>query len=46
MAHPAVLDPADAKDVRVPLALLASKGEDVEVVQLFKSNLAGVESRG
>lgn len=45
MAHPAMRDPADAKDVRVPLVLLASKDEDVEAVQLFKSNLGGVESR-
>jgi dienelactone hydrolase len=45
MAHPAMLDPADAKDLRVPLALLASRDEDVEAVQLFKGNPAGLEIR-
>ncbi|PCH08078.1 Hypothetical protein PENO1_002760 [Penicillium occitanis (nom. inval.)] len=44
-AERAILVIYDAKDVRVPLVLLASKDEDVEAVQLFKSNLGGVESR-
>ncbi|KAH8689561.1 Alpha/Beta hydrolase protein [Talaromyces proteolyticus] len=38
-AHPAMLDPADAKNVHVPIALLASKDEDPEAVKGYEQNL-------
>lgn len=40
-AHPAMVDLNDAKGIKVPLALLASKNEDVEAVKGFESALAG-----
>lgn len=38
-AHPAMLDPEDAKNVTVPIALLASKDEDPEAVRGYEQNL-------
>jgi len=38
-AHPAMLDPSDAKNVTVPMAVLASKDEDPEAVKGYKENL-------
>ncbi|OQU99100.1 hypothetical protein CLAIMM_04787 [Cladophialophora immunda] len=37
--HPAMLDPSDAKNVTVPMALLASKDEPAEDVKAFEANL-------
>lgn len=39
-AHPAMLDPEDAKNVTVPMALLASKDEDTTAVRAYESNLS------
>ena len=38
-AHPSMVDPADAPHVKVPVCLLASKGEDVKAVEKFGENL-------
>lgn len=38
-AHPAMLDPEDAKNVTVPIALLASKDEDPAAVKGYEANL-------
>jgi dienelactone hydrolase len=38
-AHPAMLDPNDAKNVTVPMALLASKDETPDDVKAYKENL-------
>ncbi|KAJ9212689.1 hypothetical protein DTO166G4_5760 [Paecilomyces variotii] len=38
-AHPAMVDPNDAKQVKVPMALLASKDEPVDDVKAYKENL-------
>ncbi|KAI1211912.1 Alpha/Beta hydrolase protein [Annulohypoxylon truncatum] len=40
-AHPAMVDPADAENIKVPLALLASKDETPEDVKKFEANLTG-----
>ncbi|KAI1449200.1 hypothetical protein F5Y02DRAFT_253355 [Annulohypoxylon stygium] len=40
-AHPAMVDPADAEHIKVPLALLASKDETPEDVKKFEANLTG-----
>ncbi|RYC64957.1 hypothetical protein CHU98_g1235 [Xylaria longipes] len=40
-AHPAMVDPEDAKKIKVPLALLASKDEPPEDVKKFEANLTG-----
>ncbi|KAI1806920.1 Alpha/Beta hydrolase protein [Daldinia bambusicola] len=40
-AHPAMVDPADATNIQVPLALLASKDENPEDVKKFEQNLKG-----
>ncbi|KAI0104354.1 Alpha/Beta hydrolase protein [Daldinia grandis] len=40
-AHPAMVDPADAENIKVPLALLASKDEPPEDVKKFEQNLKG-----
>jgi dienelactone hydrolase len=37
--HPALLDPDDAKQVTVPMAMLPSKDEDVDAVKAYKENL-------
>lgn len=37
--HPAMVDPNDAKQVNIPMALLASKDEPPNDVQAFKDNL-------
>lgn len=37
--HPAMVDPNDAKDITIPLCMLASKDEDPEAVKGFKENL-------
>lgn len=38
-AHPAMLDPEDAKNVAVPIAVLASKDEDPDAVKGYEANL-------
>lgn len=38
-AHPAMVDPADAANVTVPFALLASKDEDATAVKDFSEAL-------
>ncbi|KAI0203234.1 alpha/beta-hydrolase [Astrocystis sublimbata] len=38
-AHPAMVDPEDAKKIKIPLVLLASKDEDPEDVKKFDANL-------
>ncbi|KAJ2897541.1 hypothetical protein MKZ38_004613 [Zalerion maritima] len=38
--HPAMVDPADAEGIKVPLCMLASKDEDPEAVSKFESNLS------
>jgi dienelactone hydrolase len=38
-AHPAMVDPNDAKSVNVPFAMLASKDEPANEVSAFKANL-------
>ncbi|KAI8966502.1 Alpha/Beta hydrolase protein [Daldinia sp. FL1419] len=40
-AHPAMVDPADASNIKIPLALLASKDENPEDVKKFEQNLQG-----
>ncbi|KAL5606360.1 hypothetical protein BROUX41_002777 [Berkeleyomyces rouxiae] len=37
--HPAMVDAADATDIKVPLIMLASKDEDAEEVKKFEANL-------
>lgn len=37
--HPAMLDPNDAKQVTIPMALLASKDENVADVNAYRDNL-------
>lgn len=37
--HPAMVDPNDATQVNIPMALLASKDESAKDVQAFKDNL-------
>ncbi|KAI1632580.1 alpha/beta-hydrolase [Biscogniauxia mediterranea] len=39
--HPAMVDPADAAKIKVPLALLASKDENPADVEQFEKNLTG-----
>ncbi|KAI9778020.1 MAG: hypothetical protein M1839_008425 [Geoglossum umbratile] len=41
MAHPAMVEPADAEAVQVPFAVLASRDEDAEVVRRFGEALKG-----
>lgn len=38
-AHPAMVDPEDAKHIKIPLCMLASKDEDVDDVKAFQQNL-------
>ncbi|GAW16428.1 hypothetical protein ANO14919_058550 [Xylariales sp. No.14919] len=38
-AHPAMVDPKDAENIKIPLALLASKDENPEDVKKFEANL-------
>ena len=38
-AHPAMVDPADAPGIAVPMCVLASKDEDAEAVQAFEKAL-------
>lgn len=40
-AHPARVDPKDAKGIRIPLCMLASKDEDPEAVKAFGEALTG-----
>ncbi|KAH8601365.1 dienelactone hydrolase family protein-like protein [Bisporella sp. PMI_857] len=40
-AHPAMVNPSDAEDIKIPLALLASKDEPAEDVKKFEANLTG-----
>lgn len=40
-AHPAMVDPKDAGNIKVPLALLASKDENPDDVKAFEANLTG-----
>ncbi|RAO69679.1 uncharacterized protein BHQ10_005691 [Talaromyces amestolkiae] len=42
-AHPAMLDPNDAKNVSVPSALLASKDEDPAAIKGYEANLKVVK---
>lgn len=37
--HPAMVDPADAEKIKVPICMLASKDEDVEAVKKFEATL-------
>lgn len=37
--HPAMVDPADAEKIKVPLCLLASKDESADDVKKFEANL-------
>lgn len=37
--HPAMVDPNDAKEVTVPMAMLPSKDEDPSAVQAYQKNL-------
>ncbi|KAK8075078.1 hypothetical protein PG997_009741 [Apiospora hydei] len=39
--HPAMVEPEDAKKIKVPLCMLASKDEPVEDVKKFEANLTG-----
>ncbi|KAI0172876.1 Alpha/Beta hydrolase protein [Hypoxylon sp. FL1284] len=39
--HPAMVDPADASGIKVPLAMLASKDEPPADVEKFEANLTG-----
>ncbi|RMD39968.1 hypothetical protein DV735_g5156, partial [Chaetothyriales sp. CBS 134920] len=39
VAHPAMVDPADAQGISVPYLLIASKDEDVDTIQQFERNL-------
>jgi len=39
--HPAMVDPEEAKGIKIPLAMLASKEEDAETVKQFGDNLTG-----
>ncbi|KAI1391993.1 alpha/beta-hydrolase [Hypoxylon trugodes] len=39
--HPAFVDPSDAENIKIPLALLASKDETPEDVEKFAKNLKG-----
>ncbi|OTA99262.1 hypothetical protein M426DRAFT_325304 [Hypoxylon sp. CI-4A] len=39
--HPAMVDPADATKIKIPVALLASKDETPEDVKKFEQNLTG-----
>ncbi|TGJ80554.1 hypothetical protein E0Z10_g8210 [Xylaria hypoxylon] len=41
--HPAMVDPKDAENIKVPLALLASKDEDPEDVKKFEANLTSAK---
>ena len=38
-AHPAMVDPADAPNIAVPMCVLASKEEDAEAVKAFEKAL-------
>jgi dienelactone hydrolase len=40
-AHPAMIDPADATGIKIPLCMLASKDEDAGAVEKFRQNLTG-----
>ncbi len=37
--HPAMVDPADATKITIPIAILASKDEDKKAIDEYKSNL-------
>jgi dienelactone hydrolase len=39
--HPAMVDPADAEGIKIPLCMLASKDEAEEDVKKFEANLKG-----
>ncbi len=39
--HPAMVDPSDAENIKIPLCLLASKDEPKEDVEKFEKNLKG-----
>jgi len=39
--HPAMVDPSDATNIKIPLAMLASKDESAEDVKNFEANLSG-----
>jgi hypothetical protein len=37
--HPAMVDPEDAKHIKIPVCILPSKDEDVDAIKSFKENL-------
>lgn len=39
--HPAMVDPSEATNIKIPLAMLASKDEPAEDVKKFEANLKG-----
>lgn len=39
--HPAMMAPEDAKDISIPIVILASRDEDKEAVRGFRENLKG-----
>ncbi len=39
--HPAMVDPSEALDIKIPLCMLASKDEPAEDVKKFEANLKG-----
>ncbi|KAK8072169.1 hypothetical protein PG996_005517 [Apiospora saccharicola] len=41
--HPAMVEPEDARNIKVPLCMLASKDEPVEDVKKFEANLSGAK---
>lgn len=38
--HPAMVDPNDAKDIKIPVCILASKDENADDIKSFQENLA------
>jgi len=41
--HPAMVDPSEAKGIKIPLCMLASKDEDAEDVKKFENNLTAAK---
>jgi dienelactone hydrolase len=39
--HPAMVDPSEAENIKIPLCLLASKDEPADDVKKFEANLKG-----
>lgn len=38
-AHPALVDPEDAKHIKIPVVILPSKDEDADDIKAFQKNL-------